>query len=117
MIRARIEGLVRSWTSDNGYPPDSDYQRGYMAACAECARELSEILAEEEGGWTEGMETSPEWDDEVTKIWVYGGRYSVPTIEYADRSRFTMSYVSRHPTHWAPCEPPPLLEPPPGARP
>ena len=49
MIRDRLEALIAAWPDDRGDPPDTDYQRGYLAACEEHARELAKILAEEEG--------------------------------------------------------------------
>lgn len=63
MIRDRIEALIAAWPATNGDPPDTDYQSGYLAACEEHARELIQILAEEEGGpaprpaseWHEGL--------------------------------------------------------------
>ena len=37
MIRDRIEALIAAWPATNGDPPDTDYQRGYLAACEEHA--------------------------------------------------------------------------------
>lgn len=43
--RSRLEALVNGWPNDNGDPPDTEYQRGYMAACRDCADELAAELA------------------------------------------------------------------------
>ena len=50
MIADRLRALAASWPNDNGDPPDTDYQSGYMAACAEHAQEVERILAEDAGG-------------------------------------------------------------------
>lgn len=43
--RSRLEALVERWPDDHGDPPDTEYQRGYMAACRDCADELAAELA------------------------------------------------------------------------
>lgn len=50
-LRQKLEQLIASWPDDRGDKPDTDYQRGYMAAAEERARELKEALAEDAGGW------------------------------------------------------------------
>ena len=62
MIADRLRALVASWPSDNGDPPDTDYQSGYMAACAEHAHEVEQILAEDAGGWRP-VQISSGWSD------------------------------------------------------
>lgn len=43
-LHQKLEQLIASWPDDRGDPPDTDYQRGYMAAAAEHARELADAL-------------------------------------------------------------------------
>ena len=50
-IAYRLRALIAGWSTDNGDLPDTDYQRGYMAACAEHAREVTAALAEDAGEW------------------------------------------------------------------
>lgn len=43
-LRQKLEQLIASWPDDRGDKPDTDYQRGYMAAAEEHARELADAL-------------------------------------------------------------------------
>lgn len=48
-LRAKIECAQRiaaKLPNDNGDPPDTEYQRGYMAACQEAAREIAAALSQ-----------------------------------------------------------------------
>lgn len=129
MIRDRIETLVRSWTSDNGDPPDSDYQRGYMAACEEHARGLIQILAEDAGGWR-SMDTLPR--DNTVILLTEGGPKNGTYGEGGHRSSYpyyiddegticntdTWKREPGFPDFWRAVAWQPLPEPPPpGARP
>jgi hypothetical protein len=42
-MQAQLKALAAEIVLDNGDPPDTDYQRGYMAACEEIARRLNGI--------------------------------------------------------------------------
>ncbi len=60
-LHQKLEQLIASWPDDRGDPPDTDYQRGYMAAAEEHARELKEALRAQItstirtlASWTEG---------------------------------------------------------------
>ena len=50
-LRQKLEQLIASWPDDRGDKPDTDYQRGCMAAAEEHARKLKEALAEDAGGY------------------------------------------------------------------
>lgn len=125
MIRARIKALVRSWTSDNGDEPDTDYQDGYMAACAEHARELGQLLAEEEVGWRPIAEMPA--DGSVWRLRLDGeeGFVRAERSRWTDRVSYRVVTISSHggwtlslggwSTSGALVAP--LPEPPPGARP
>ncbi len=43
-LHQKLEQLIASWPDDRSDPPDTEYQRGYMAAAEEHARELKEAL-------------------------------------------------------------------------
>ena len=43
-LRQKLEQLIASWPDDRGDKPDTNYQRGYIAAAEEHARELADAL-------------------------------------------------------------------------
>ena len=46
-LRACLRTFIADWPATYGDAPDTDYQRGYMAACEEHANSLRLLLAEE----------------------------------------------------------------------
>lgn len=44
----KLKSLAAELPNDNGDPPDTDYQRGYMAACVEAARLIQAIVDDAE---------------------------------------------------------------------
>lgn len=114
MIADRLRALVASWSRDNGDPPDTDYQSGYMAACTEHAREVERILAEDAGGWrpiaempADGREVlawkpEPRSDEEGDRGW----NKVIADLEQETWLRWGY-------THWMPLPSPPPQEPQP----
>lgn len=104
-----LHDLADRWPNDNGDPPDTDYQRGYMAACRDCAAELRAALAET--GWR-SMDDCP---SDFRMIWVWSDGQVTPARADGDHYRWCLREgLKRTPTMWHPCEMPP---PPPGAQP
>ena len=115
-MREQLEALIASWPDDRGDPPDTDYQRGYMAACEEHARELRRVLTADAGEWR-NMDSAPR-DGTFVLLWVPADERSDGYCEVGSWVRSAGYWdigTAQQPdsmfSHWHP-EPPP-----PGARP
>lgn len=91
-LRTRIEAIVAGWSTDNGDLPDTDYHRGYMAACAAHAREVAAALAEDAGGW-QSMDSAPR-DGRTVDLWIEGADDTVDF--YALTARKVPGQPKRH---------------------
>lgn len=113
MIRARIEELVRELRTPDGR---SRTHIGHAAARVEIADRLTQLLAEEEGGWR-SMDSAPR-DGTFVLLWVPADERSDGYCEVGSWVRSAGYWdigTAQQPdsmfSHWHP-EPPP-----PGARP
>lgn len=49
-MHAQLKALAAAIVLDNGDPPDTDYQRGYMAASEEIAKRIKAIIGDMQDG-------------------------------------------------------------------